>query len=163
MLKQVEESGENMAAETIRRVDVSGLKTGQAITIIVLILAFVLNSWLLVALVGLAQLLGGLDAPFAPYRLVYQNIVKPSGLVKPNIQQDNPEPHRFAMLVGAVFNGAATLALLAGAAALGWVLVGIVVALANLNFWLNFCAGCWMYYQFNRLGVPGFTQSPLHD
>jgi hypothetical protein len=38
-----------------------------------------------------------------------------------------------------------------------------VVVLANLNFWLNFCAGCWMYYQFNRLGVPGFTQSPLQS
>ena len=36
------------------------------------------------------------------------------------------------------------------------VLVGIVVVLANLNFWLNFCLGCWMYYRLNRLGVPGF-------
>jgi hypothetical protein len=146
-----------MAQETLRKIDQNGLKTGQAATIILLILAFVLNSPLLVAIVALAQLLGALDVPFAPYRLLYQNVVKASGLVKPNIIVDNPEPHRFAMLVGAIFNGAATVALLAGAPALGWVLVGIVVVLANLNFWLNFCAGCWMYYQFNRLGVPGFT------
>ena len=146
-----------MAQATLRKVDQNGLKTGQAATIILLILAFVLNSPLLVAIVALAQLLGALDVPFAPYRLLYQNVLKASGLVKPHVIADNPEPHRFAMLVGAVFNGAATLALLAGAPALGWVLVGIVVVLANLNFWLNFCAGCWMYYQFNRLGVPGFT------
>ncbi|MBL8160513.1 MAG: DUF4395 domain-containing protein [Anaerolineae bacterium] len=152
-----------MAAEILRKVDQNGLKTGQAATIILLILAFVLNSPLLVALVAIAQLLGALDAPFAPYRLLYQRVVKPSGLVQPKVINDNPEPHRFAMLVGALFNGAATLALLAGAAAVAWVLVGIVVALANLNFWLNFCVGCWMYYQLNRLGVPGFRYAPVHQ
>lgn len=150
-----------MAQEVLRKVDQNGLKTGQAATIILLILAFVLNSPLLVAVVAVAQLLGALDVPFAPYRLLYQSAVKASGLVKPKVISDNPEPHRFAMLVGAVFNGAATLALLANAPAVGWVLVGIVVVLANLNFWLNFCAGCWMYYQFNRLGVPGFTHAPV--
>lgn len=148
-------------AETLRRVDVTGLKTGQALTIILLVLAFVLNFWPLVTLVAVAQLLGALDVPFAPYRLFYQQIVRRFNLAAPNIQTDNPEPHRFAMLVGALFNSAATLALLAGVPVIGWVLVGIVVALANLNFWLNFCAGCWMYYQFNRLGVPGFVHSPV--
>ena len=152
-----------MAALTLRKVDHSGLKTGQAATIILLIVAFILNSTLLVAFVALAQLLGALDVPFAPWRLLYQRIVKPSGLVKPHVISDNPEPHRFAMLVGAIFNGVATLALLANAPALAWVLVAIVIVLANLNFWLNFCAGCWMYYQFNRLGVPGFTQSPIQS
>ncbi len=143
------------------KVDYSGLKTGQALTIILLIVAYIVQSPLLVALVAVAQLLGALDVPFAPYRLFYQYVVKPSGLVKPNIQPDNPEPHRFAMLVGALFNGVATLALLAGAPGLAWVLVGVVVVLANLNFWVNFCAGCWMYYQFNRLGVPGFAKAPI--
>ena len=150
-----------MAALTLRKVDHAGLKTGQGATIILLIVAFVLNSTVLVAFVALAQLLGALDVPFAPWRLLYQKIVKPSGLVKPNVISDNPEPHRFSMLVGAIFNGAATLALLANVPLLAWILVAIVLVLANLNFWLNFCAGCWMYYQFNRLGIPGFTQSPL--
>lgn len=151
-----------MAELAIRKVDLNGLKTGQAATIILLILAFVLDSWLLVFFVAVAQLLGALDTPFAPYRLFYQHVVKASGLVKPHVIPDNPEPHRFAMLMGALFNGLATLALLAGVATLGWLLVGIVVVLANLNFWLNFCAGCWMYYQFNRLGLPGFNQAPVN-
>ncbi len=150
-----------MAALSLRKVDHSGLKTGQAATIILLILAFVLNSTVLVAFVALAQLLGALNSPFAPYRLLYQNVLKPSGLVKPNVIDDNPEPHRFAFLVGAIFNGVATLALLANAPTLAWVLVAIVIVLANLNFWLNICVGCLMYYQLNRLGVPGFTQAPI--
>ena len=98
--------------ETLRKVDQNGLKTGQAVTILLLIAAYVLNSWVLVAFVAVAQLLGALDVPFAPYRLFYQNVVKATGWVKPNVITDNPEPHRFAMLVGALFNGVATLALL---------------------------------------------------
>lgn len=150
-----------MTDVSLRKVDHNGLKTGQAATIILLILGFVLDSWLLVAFVAVAQLLGALDVSFAPYRLLYQKVVKPSGFVKSHVIPDNPEPHQFAMLVGAIFNGVATLALLSGLPTLGWVLVAVVVALANLNFWLNFCVGCWMYYQLNRLGLPGFNRAPV--
>ena len=152
-----------MSSETLRKVDQIGLKTGQALTIILLLVGFVLESWLLVAIVAVAQFLGAVAAPFAPYKLVYQNLVKPSGIVKPNIIHDNPEPHRFALLVGSIFNGVATVLLLAGAPVVAWVLVWVVIALANLNFWLNFCMGCWMYYQFHRFGVPGFTVSPVKE
>lgn len=150
-----------MTVENLRKVDQTGLKTGQAATIILLILGFVFNAWPLVAFVALAQLLGALDVSFAPYRVFYNAVIKPSGIVKPNVITDNPEPHRFAVLVGSIFNGVATIALLLGAPVLGWVLVGIVVALANLNFWANICVGCLMYYQLNRLGVPGFTHAPV--
>ena len=150
-----------MAANT-RIVDQTGLKTGQALTIILLLIGFITNFWPLVTFVAIAQLLGALAVPFTPYRLFYQTVIKPSGLVKPRPELDNPEPHRFAMLVGSLFNGVATLAILAGAAPLGWGLVWVVIALANLNFWISFCLGCWMYYQFNMLGVPGFTQSPVN-
>jgi hypothetical protein len=150
-----------MAAGTIRQVDHTGLKTGQATTILLLLAGFVLNSPLLVALVALAQFLSALDVPFAPYRLLYQRAVKPSGLVKPHVIPDNPEPHRFAQLLGAIMNTLAMIALLAGAPTLAWVFVWIVIVLANLNFWLNFCAGCMIYYQLNRLGVPGFTYAPV--
>lgn len=152
-----------MTAQNLRKVDHNGLRIGQALTIILLLMGFVLESWVLVAFVAVAQLLGGLGASFAPYRLIYQQIVKRAGLVKPHIIVDNPEPHQFAMLVGAIFNGVATVALLLGASALAWVLVWVVIILANLNFWLNFCLGCWMYYQFNRLGIPGFTYAPVQE
>lgn len=152
-----------MSAQSLRKVDHTGLRTGMALTIAILLIAFVLDSWVLVAFVAIAQLMGGLGLPVAPYRLIYQHIVKPAGIAKPHIIEDNPEPHRFAMLVGALFNGVAVLALFAGASALAWILVWVVIALANLNFWLNFCLGCWMYYQFNRLGIPGFTQAPIQE
>lgn len=150
-----------MATESLRKVDQTGIKVGQATTIILLLLGFVLNSWLLVVLVAIAQLLSALDAPYAPYRLFYQRVIKPLGIVKPNVITDNPEPHRFAQLLGGVMNSVAAVLLLASVSTPAWVLVWIVIALANLNFWLNFCLGCWMYYQLNRLGVPGFTHAPV--
>jgi len=150
-------------AAALRKVDHSGLKTGQALTIILLLAGFVLNSALLVGIVAVAQLLAAVDAPYAPYRLVYQRIVKPSGLVKPHVINDNPEPHRFAMGVGGVMNAVATVLLLVSVPTPAWVLVWIVIALANLNFWANICVGCMMYYQFNRFGVPGFTQAPIRE
>ena len=61
-----------MAQETLRKVDQTGLKTGQALTIILLIVGFVFQSVILVALVALAQLLGALAVPYGPYRLFYQ-------------------------------------------------------------------------------------------
>ena len=150
-----------MAGTSLRKVDHNGLKTGQALTILLLLAGFVLDSPLLVGIVALAQILGAVNAPFAPYKLIYQRVIKPSGLVKPHVIVDNPEPHRFALLVGAIFNGAAVVLLLAGVPLVAWVLVWIVIALANLNFWINFCLGCWMYYQFNRLGVPGFKYAAV--
>lgn len=150
-------------ARSTRQVDETGLKTGQALTIILLLVGFLFNSWVLVAFVGIAQLMGALALPIAPYRLIYQRIIKPTGIVKPNIHPDNPEPHRFAMLVGAIFNLSATIAVLAGVGILGWALVWVVIALANINFWLNFCLGCWCYYQLNRFGVRGFSHSPIQE
>jgi len=151
------------AGSSSRIVDQTGLKTGQVLTITLLALAFILDIPLLVALVAISQILGALDFPYAPFRLVYTRLVKPSGIVKPNPIQDNPEPHRFALLVGSLFDGAAFLALITGASVVGWVLVGIVFVLANLNFWLNFCVGCQMYYLLNRAGVPGFTVAPVKE
>ncbi|MBK8034075.1 MAG: DUF4395 domain-containing protein [Anaerolineae bacterium] len=145
----------------MRKVDQSGLKTGQALTIILLLAAFILSSPLLVAIVAISQFLGALDVSFAPFRVAYKTVGQ--RFVKPNVITDNPEPHRFAMLVGSIFNGVATLALLSGASTVGWVLVWIVIVLANLNFWLNFCVGCLMYYQLNRFGVPGFKYAPIPD
>lgn len=150
-----------MITNPIQSVDHSGLKVAQALTILLLVGSYILNVPWLVAGVAIAQLLGALNLPIAPYRLIYQYLLKPTGLVKPRIIQDHPEPHRFALGVGALFTGTATLALLLNITVVGWLLVGIVVVLANLNVWLNFCAGCWIYYQFNRWGVPGFTHAPL--
>jgi hypothetical protein len=114
-----------------------------------------------VAVVAAVMLLGTAVPSLSLFKGIYQRLLKPAGIVKPDVITDNPEPHRFAQGFGGVVLLAALAALFSGATTLGWVLVGLVIVLAALNLFLGFCAGCFVYYQLNRLGVPGFAHSPL--
>ena len=146
-----------------RKVDHTSLKVNQAFIIAFLILAFVLNSVWLVAFVAAVMLLGTAVPSLSLFKRVYQHLLRPAGLVKPSVLVDNPEPHRFAQGFGGVVLLAALAALGAGAAVIGWVLVGLVVVLAALNLFLGFCAGCFLYYQLHKLGVPGFARGPIEQ
>jgi hypothetical protein len=148
---------------TSRKVDHSALKVNQAFIIAFLALAFVLDSVWLVAFVAAVMLLGTAVPALSLFKRVYQHALRPAGLVKPNVIADNPEPHRFAQGFGGVVLLGALAALLGGATALGWALVGLVVVLAALNLFLGFCAGCFVYYQLHRLGVPGFARGPIEQ
>lgn len=146
---------------TTRLVDHSALRTNQAFIIGLLVLAFVLDFPLLATFVGAVMLLGTFVPNLALFKAVYTGLLRPARLVRPDIKVDNPEPHLFAQGVGGAVLAVATLAFLAGAAAAGWALVWVVVALAALNLFAGVCVGCLMYYQFHRLGVPGFTRAPV--
>ena len=95
------------------------------------------------------------------FKRIYRHILQPVGLVKPHVIEDNPEPHRFSQGLGGMFVALATLALLVELPIVGWALVWLVVILAGLNLFLGFCAGCFIYYQLHKLGVPGFRISPI--
>ena len=62
-------------------------------------------------------------------------------------------PHQFAPAVGAVFLLAAAAALFGGADVVGWTLNFIVTALAFINLTIQFCVGCFMYFQLDRRGL----------
>lgn len=146
---------------TDRKVDQSALRVNQAFIIALLLLAFVLGSVWLVAFVAAVMLLGTVAPPASLFKRIYQHVLRPAGVVRPDVISDNPEPHRFAQGFGGVVLLGALVALWTGAAVIGWALVGLVVVLAALNLFLGFCAGCFVYYQLNRLGVPGFSHSPI--
>lgn len=152
----------NPAAD--RLVDHSALRTNQALIIGLLILAFILQVWPLVAYVSAVMLIGTL-LPTVPaasqFKLVYFRLLKPNGIVKPDVKIDNPEPHLFAQLVGGLFLLAATLAFMLHLPLIGWGLAWFVVALAALNLFAGICVGCIMYYQLHRLGVSGFNRAPI--
>lgn len=150
-----------MSKQVVKSVDQSALQVNQAFIIGLLILAFVLDAAWLVAFVALVMLLGTAVSKLSLFKRIYQHILKPAGLVKPKVIEDNPEPHRFSQGLGGLFLTGATIALLAGFPVLGWGLAWLVVALAAINLFLGFCVGCFMYYQFNKLGLPGFKVSPI--
>jgi hypothetical protein len=116
-------------------------------------LGFVLQlryAWLLSTLVGLVML-GGIATPrLALFKQFYLTVLKPGGIVKPNIVQEDATPHQFAQGVGGAFLMAATVAFVAGVQVVAWVLVWIVIALAFVNFAFDFCVGCQMYFQLDR-------------
>jgi hypothetical protein len=146
---------------TTRNVDHSALRVNQAFIIAFLVLGFVLNSVWLVVFVAAVMLLGTALPALSLFKGIYTRALRPAGVVKANVIADNPEPHRFAQGFGGIVLLAAIAALWAGAAGLGWALVGVVVALAALNLFLGFCAGCFVYYQLSKLGVPGFDRRPI--
>ena len=147
--------------KSARMVDRSALRVNQAFIIVLLIIAFLLDNWLVVALVGSIMLLGTAVPRLSLFKQIYSRVLKPSGLVNSDVIPDNPEPHRFAQGFGGVVLVLAVLSLLLGQAVVGWALVWLVVILAGLNLFLGFCAGCFLYYQLNRLNVPGFEHSPV--
>ncbi len=148
-----------MTSQTLQKVDHSALKTNQLTIISLNILAFVLNLPVLAAFVALVMGIGSvLKVP--GFGFVYKSLLKPSGWMKPDMLDDNPEPHRFAQIVGFVFMAAGSAALFLGASELGWTLVWIVVALASLNAFGGFCVGCAVYYWLARFNVPGFNKQP---
>ena len=144
-----------------RRVDASALRVNQAFIAGLLATGFVVNSLTLVTFVALVMLVGTAAPELALFQIIYRDGLRPARLVKPSIVIDNPEPHRFAQGMGGTVVLAGVVALLAGYVVLGWALVLAVVLLATLNLTLHFCAGCFIYYQLNRLGVPGFRHSPI--
>ncbi len=144
-------------SQTLRKVDHSALKTNQLFIIFISLLAFILNQPVLAAFVALVMGIGAvLKTP--GFGIVYKSILKPRGWMKPDVVDDNPEPHRFSQIVGFVFLTAGSAALFLGASVLGWTLVWIVIALASLNAFGGFCVGCAVYYWLARLNVPGFSK-----
>jgi hypothetical protein len=121
--------------------------------------AFILSLPWIAAFVALVMLTGTIIGK-PGFILVYSRILKPMGWAKPKVLLDNPEPHRFSQGLGGVFMLAACLFLYSGAPLLGWGLVWLVVALAALNAFSGFCAGCFVYYWLARFKIPGFYKLP---
>jgi hypothetical protein len=143
----------------MNKVDHAALRVNQAFIIGLLIAAFVANAAWLVALV-MAVMAYGTARQQPGFRFFYTGLLKPRGWVKPDVISDNPEPHVFAQGFGAVVLLGAVALLFSGWTALGWVLTWLVIALAALNLFAGFCAGCAVYYWLNRLHLPGFTKAP---
>ena len=148
-----------MTSQTLQKVDHSALKANQLVIITLSVLAFILNQPILAAFVALVM---GLGSAFKVpgFGFVYKSLLKPRGWMKPDVLNDNPEPHRFAQFLGFLFMTAGSIALFLGAGVLGWSLVWIVIALASLNAFGGFCVGCAVYYWLARINAPGFSKEP---
>lgn len=136
------------------RVDTHQGKFAQGCTVLLTALAFLFNLPILVLITAIIMTLAALLPKVSPYRLLYQYVVVPSGLIKPRIVEDDPNPHRFAQGVGAVFLLVASMVFFfTSAPGIGLALDLIVFVLAAINLTTGFCAGCFVYYQLGRAGL----------
>lgn len=133
--------------------DHSALRFNQIAIISLLVLAFLFDQLWLVAFVAAVMLIGTWWPNAALFKLVYKHGLKPRGIMQPQMVADEQSPHLFAQGLGGIMLLVSVVALGAGLAVLGWLLVGIVVVLAAINLFLGFCLGCYLYYQFARRGV----------
>ena len=145
--------GEAISARAtgLGQVDRTALRVNQAFIIGFLALAFLLDQPWLVAFVCAVMAIGTAFPQAALFQRIYRDVLRPAGLLKPDVQQEEAAPHRFAQGMGAAVLLIATLALFAGAQSLGWGLSFVVIALAAVNLFFGFCAGCFVYFQLQRL------------
>src|SRR5258708_1478242 len=126
-------------------IDLTAFRVNQSFIIGLLIVAFVLNASWIVCLVGIVMSIGtAIGVP--GFKPIYNHVLKPLNIVLPEPEHYNPEPHRVAQGLGAVFTLGGALAITLGASTLGWGLSWLVVALAAVNLFLGFCVGCFVYY-----------------
>jgi hypothetical protein len=131
--------------------DRSALRVNQAAIIALLAIGFVADQPWLVAFVCAVMAIGTAFPGAALFQRVYRDLLRPAGLLRPDLHVEDAAPHRFAQGMGAAVLLAASLALFGGAAALGWGLAFVVIALAAINLIFGFCAGCFVYFQLHRL------------
>jgi len=132
-------------------IDQSAMTVNQIFIISLSALAYIFDTpWLLI-LTAVCMSIGLVVHKWQPFTLFYKHVVKPLHLMKPQPHPDDPAPHRFAHLLGAIFLFIAAGCLFLGYTMLGWVLCWIVVFLAQLNMQAHFCVGCFLYLHLSHL------------
>ena len=145
--------------------DRSVLKVNQAILMSVIVVSYVVGlvyqpiAWVL-PMLALMMLAAVASPAFNVPRQLYLRWLKPAGIVKPRVAQEDPAPHRFAQLLGGVFLAAASIFVVTNILLAAWALAWIVAALAFLNFAFNICVGCIMYAQLVRFGLLPLSREP---
>ncbi len=124
-------------------IDARAPRLNQATVGILSLVAVLTGWWWLLGLLAV-QLIAGLTLgrKFCLPCVFYFEVVQPR-IGEGEIEDSRPP--RFANILGSVFLGAATLAHLVNLSTLGWVLGGIVAALALVAAATGLCVGCELY------------------
>ncbi len=134
--------------------DRTALRFNQAVIVALLLVAYIIDLPWLVAVVAIVMALGAASPALALFQRLYRDVLRPAGLLRPDIHHEDAAPHRFAQGMGAAVLILASGALLLGAPGVGWALALLVVALAAINLVFGFCAGCFIFFQIQRLRAP---------
>ena len=129
---------------TPKPIDPRGPRFNQTVLAIALLGGFVLGAWFVAPIFAVVLFIGAAFGPrYGPFLRLFAEVVRPR--LEPPTELEDPRPPRFAAAVGVVFLTAATVAFVAGATTVGWVLSLIVAGLAGLSAATGICVGCELY------------------
>jgi hypothetical protein len=134
-------------------IDPRGPRFNQAMIAALLLVGFVLDWEPIVVAVATILVLGAALGPrFGPFLALYAYAIRPR--LGPPAELEDPRPPRFAATLGAVVLAASTVAFLADAEVVGWVLALLVAFLAGLAASTGICVGCEIYlFLARRRGI----------
>jgi len=139
-----------MMSTTPAPIDPRGPRTNQAVLAVALLVGFLADWRAVVPIFAVVLFLGAAFGPrYGPVLRFYGEVIKPR--LGPPAELEDPRPPRFSAVVGVVFLVSSTVAFVAGAPGLGWVLALIVAALAGLAAVTGICVGCELYLWLARL------------
>ena len=135
--------------------DVTARKFHQAVCVLLLVAGFIIGAhagaWL-VGFVGLVLLAGRFWWQADLFRQLTWRVLEPAGILTRREVQENHETRRVARIMG----GAILLmcaVLLAAGQDLAWIPVALIGIMISLDAAFNFCALCWLTYQFAKPAV----------
>lgn len=132
-------------------VDKTAIKINQFFVILFSLAAFLMESTNTVLILGCIMLIGAFFPQIALFQQIYHKIIKPLGMIKPELVEETPNPHQFAQAMGgSVLIISGLFILLFELTFIGWALILLVATLALINLVLGFCAGCFIYFQFSK-------------
>lgn len=143
-------------------VDHAEIKLGQLLTMGLSGIALVMQDTLPLMFLGVAFLLSGSIRSFSPFTLLYRWGVSPLRLMRSDYRLDNIQPHKFGQLIGALTVVIALGLIEYDYLLAGWAVVGVLIVLTAISY-AGWCVGCFLYYQFYRLGLGGFFRHAPKD
>lgn len=136
----------NPQPSTESTVDVNVPRFNQGVVALATALGFVLaQPWLVIATFAILAVSWAAGPALAPLTQLYVRVVRPRVQPEGPTEFEPAAPPRFAQLIGTIFLGFASFALVAGWEALGWALTLVVTALAALAAATRICVGCMLY------------------
>jgi hypothetical protein len=141
-------------------IDPRGPRFNQTVLAVGLLLGFVFQVWVVAPLFAVVLFLGAAFGPrYGPFLRLYAEVLRPR--LSPPSELEDPRPPRFAAAVGVAFLVAATVAFVAGASTLGWVLTLLVAGLAGLSAATGICVGCEVYLFVARRRGTALAGGPV--
>ena len=124
-------------------IDERGPRTNQAVVGTLAAVALITGAWWIVPLLALQFALGlGFGRRWCLACVAYFELIQPRFGEGP---LEDSRPPRFANMIGFGCLTGASVFFLAGVPVAGWLLTGLVAALALLAAVTGFCTGCWVH------------------